>query len=632
MTVHPGIRRVLALPALVLILFAVLPMPVASAHAFLVGSTPADGATLDTAPSEMSFQFSESVALAAMQIDLVDSHGQHFAPTDIRLADTGSAESDPAAADTEQPVEVIAALPPLPPDAYRLSWQTLSSDDLHVTSGVLVFGIGQQVTAAGAIEPTPRWDEAALRALLFLSFAGAIGGIVASQLFRRVPHTAPVSFTTERCLVAAALSAAAGLLVGLALFTDQLLADGLGPSLAEVLTGRFGIEVAVREAGFGLLLLAAVLLRCNVSERLTLVLAGGAAAMVASGTAVMGHSGAAGSATRLLADVAHVLAAAVWAGTLIVAVLVVLPLARRTGGDAVQTMLGAFGPTAAGGIAVMVVTGLYLASDAVASVDALLSTFYGWTLSLKLVLVAGIGILGLINHRRLRGAAGRGLSKRTIVAETAAAAVVLLLAAVLTSSQPAMEPQFVAASAEVFGPLQDGAAGDLQETVSVKPNLPGMNVIVVGATNTRRPAPAPVRDVLITVLGPSGQPAGPVPASALGDGHWSATLPLSGGAGTVLVVTVQRPGLPDTVSRYPWAVGAGPGQPDRPWLLTVPLGTPLRILAGLSLVLCLAGGLVLLRRHRLRRADNDPMDTGMDSAGDESPALEPQGAGAGTFR
>ena len=45
--------------------------------------------------------------------------------------------------DTEEPVEVVATLPTLQRSSYRVSWETLSSDDLHRTSGVLVFGVGR---------------------------------------------------------------------------------------------------------------------------------------------------------------------------------------------------------------------------------------------------------------------------------------------------------------------------------------------------------------------------------------------------------------------------------------------------------------------------------------------------------
>jgi copper transport protein len=44
----------------------------------------------------------------------------------------------------------------LPADVYRLAWSTLSSDDLHTTSGVLVFGVQTPVgTHAAAAQTSP---------------------------------------------------------------------------------------------------------------------------------------------------------------------------------------------------------------------------------------------------------------------------------------------------------------------------------------------------------------------------------------------------------------------------------------------------------------------------------------------
>ncbi len=600
-------RRLLAVPALAAGLLILLPAPAASAHAFLTASTPADGATLDSAPTQIQLSFSESVALDAMQIDIVDSHGVHFEPTDLRLAG-GAGDS----AGTEEPVEVVADLPPLARDAYRLSWRTLSSDDLHTTSGVLVFGIGQQVTAAGSVEPIPGLDEALLRAAVFVSLALCLGGLLAGRLLARSGGGVLGMHGAQQCRRFAAWGAAAGMLAGLGLLADQVVVGGL--SVDGVLLSSYGAHFALRELGFGLLLIAA-LLNVRLPGRAVLTVVG--AIGVGIGTALMGHAGAGlvASITRIVADASHLLAAATWSGTLLLAVFVALPLARRTGGAAIAGMLRAFGIPAAGCLGIMVVSGVYLTSGVVGSVDALLRTFYGRTLILKLLVVGVIGVLGLLNHRRLRSRTDRRIPHRTIIIEASAALVVLLLAGILTSSQPAMEPTFVQAGGDASVPVRDQSVGDLEETISIRPNTPGANVIVVSVADTRRPAPAPIGTVLIALIDPDFNPGQPIAATKMGDGQWSVTTNIGWTSRFEVMVTVERAGLPDVTASYPWTLGAAVGSAKTVLVSTAPLAGALKATSGFLLIMLLlvAGFMAIrgVRRSRLQR----------NLAGSETPAI-----------
>ena len=66
-----------------------------------------------------------------------------------------------------------------------------------------------------------------------------------------------------------------------------------------------------------------------------------------------------------------------------------------------RSVLRAFGPPAAGCVGVMVVTGVYLSSEVIGSVDAALFTTYGRTLLLKVTLAVVAGSLALVNTLRL---------------------------------------------------------------------------------------------------------------------------------------------------------------------------------------------------------------------------------------
>ncbi|HKC26502.1 MAG TPA: copper resistance CopC family protein, partial [Jatrophihabitans sp.] len=121
-----------------------LPAAAAQAHAYLARSNPADGATLTSAPRQLRLAFSESVVLTATRVDVIGDGGHHYTPTSLRLI---------AGESTEDPAQVVAAIPALPRGAYRVSWQTLSADDLHTTRGVFTFGVRQAVQASPFVEP-----------------------------------------------------------------------------------------------------------------------------------------------------------------------------------------------------------------------------------------------------------------------------------------------------------------------------------------------------------------------------------------------------------------------------------------------------------------------------------------------
>src|SRR5260370_30580639 len=131
-------RRAALILAVTVLLLMLYPAAPASAHAYLAHSAPADGAVLDRAPQTLTLSFTEHIEQSATAVDIVDGDGRHWAVTSLVVRP--SADADPAApgtgqSGTETPVDAVAGLPPLPPTTYHISWRTLSSDDLHATSG-----------------------------------------------------------------------------------------------------------------------------------------------------------------------------------------------------------------------------------------------------------------------------------------------------------------------------------------------------------------------------------------------------------------------------------------------------------------------------------------------------------------
>src|SRR5204862_4968424 len=97
----------------------------ASAHAELVGSDPAGGAVVATAPDVVALRFSEDVPANFRSARLVTGSGRTV--TGTRLLPQ-----------PDQPRLLTLRIPPVAAGTYLVLWQVLAEDDGHVTNGVLV--------------------------------------------------------------------------------------------------------------------------------------------------------------------------------------------------------------------------------------------------------------------------------------------------------------------------------------------------------------------------------------------------------------------------------------------------------------------------------------------------------------
>lgn len=98
----------------------------ADAHAFLVKSDPAVGATVAAAKT-LRLEFSEALELAFSGIDVTNGSGGAVPARNVRL-------------DSNDRKVLLADMPPLQPGAYRLKWHVVSVDT-HRTEGDFAFSV-----------------------------------------------------------------------------------------------------------------------------------------------------------------------------------------------------------------------------------------------------------------------------------------------------------------------------------------------------------------------------------------------------------------------------------------------------------------------------------------------------------
>lgn len=480
----------------------------AYAHAALVSAEPGDGALLPGAPGELALGFSEPVAL--LRLTLVRPDGSSL---DLRTA----ASSGP---------RVTAALPgTLGRGTHILVWRVVSADG-HPVTGNLSFSLGNA-------SPTPDLPPASdplvqalvwgSRVLLYFALVFGVGGAAGAYL---------VGAVRSRLHRPIRLVLLAGLMaLPLAILAQGL--DALGApfgALAQGAVWRAGVDTGFGPAAmaFAFSFALAGVATLLPSRRANSLFAG--LALLASGVALASTGHAANAEPQVLTRPAvalHALSAALWLGAL-------LPLAaalRQPGPERVAA-LTRFSRRIAPLLAVLLVTGAFLAVVQVGKLPLLWQTDYGRVLLGKLAQVLVLFLIAADNRWRLTQPALRGdapalrsLSRR-LGAEIVPGMLILSAVAVWRFTPPPRVELALAAE-----PIQLHATGDtIMADLSISPGRPGP-VRVSALMMTIDYAPVDPAGVVFVFSRPQGDAAPiEVDASRPGDGRWSAstTLPKPG--------------------------------------------------------------------------------------------------------
>ena len=347
---------------------------------------------LATAPADVRLLFDDQIRPAGGDL-AVDAHGRSVLGGKPRRQ--GSR------------VLVVPLRAGLAKGSYTVRWRVISNDG-HLISGVVAFGIGTKPVAtltAGGDGPSA-W--AVLLRLLLLGGLLAAGGAA----------------LTGRLLEAGRLET---LVVGVGL--GLAAAGGFGllaiePGAASTRFGHFTEATAiVAAAGAGAAVLSLALPALGLA-------AWAAAALALAGPTLAGHALDPRHYRALiaLADYAHVAAAAVWIGGLVLLALGNSPAARRR-----------FPWIAAGAVGVLGVASIGRAIAAFPSLSSLVDTGYGRAVLVKTGIVAAVLALGWSNRRRL--------ARVGFYAELVLLAGIVVAVAVLTDLRPPVRAAAAAARA-----------------------------------------------------------------------------------------------------------------------------------------------------------------------------------------
>jgi copper transport protein len=556
----------------------------ASAHAQLVSSDPVDGSTLGTAPKQATLRLSESVVPSSVKAGLTDGQGRTTAlrGVHVQTGATGQSGLIVAPGDRRAPATIVVELPSLAPDVYRLAWSTLSADDLHTTSGVVVFGVQRDVSgAAGQVDdPLPGTVEVLLRWGQLLG-VGLAAGATALSAGRGEVATGGVGRRLRRL---ALVSAAASLVLEPVLLAVQTAGEG-GP--LSLLRGSYGFRWATH-AVVGLLGFLWLWRR-----RPRPVLAGvGLLLAWALSRALLGHAASRGP-LELGLDATHVAAGATWAGVVAALVLTALSLGRSGSRGDLKALVARTGRVATVSLAVVAVSGIAMSGRSVASVDALLLSTYGRLLLVKLALVGVVLVVALVVRRSAGGAAVRVPVLRV---EALVLLAVIAAAGAVAGSRPALGTQWTPRSA--VQPLASAQVDDVVQALDIQPNLPGRNFVTVDAYQTRRPAPGEIQRVSVTFEGTAATTTSYLRPE--GNGRWVLATDAIDAPGSWRVrVRVERANVPPATAGYDWTVADPQARLAAPVVSSAPLQPITDVVAGAGVVLALTlGGVAAARRRR----------------------------------
>jgi putative copper export protein len=290
--------------------------------------------------------------------------------------------------------------------------------------------------------------ELLLIASRLLWYGGCLG-VIGATAFRILilPAARFDAPSLHRATAAAGLTGAAVLLAGVLarLYAQAYVSFGIDEPLTAELIWIVATDLPPWSTGwmaqFGAAMFGLVaFLAARGDSRAGWALAAVAALAVAGSAPFTGHAVAqTGRYTvPVVLQAAHVLAAGVWIGGLLVMALVGLSAAARhpvTGPTPVAALVNAFSPFALGGAALLALTGVVTTILYLHAVADLWTSRYGVTLLLKMALVVTVVAAGYVNWQhvrpRLSSPGAAAVLRQTVTVELLLALAVLAITAVL---------------------------------------------------------------------------------------------------------------------------------------------------------------------------------------------------------
>ncbi len=457
----------------ILSLFLFIFPSISSAHAYIKKSTPLDNETVEKAPREVTIKFDESIQPSFNSIKVFDSEGNRVDQRNGRI-------------DPKQPFILKSDLKKnLPNGSYRIKWKVVSSDG-HPVEGVIPFQIGEEGQDSTSIHNetkgyTPKADLIIIRWLQYLSNACFVGLIFFYMVV--LPKELRETGTVDKKFFKLISTGLIFLFLSILLSLPLQASIESGYPWSEVFNFSI-IENILMNTNYGrswliqiALLLTLALLTSFISvaestKRIILwaCLCLGAALLLTK--ALTSHAAAQPNQLLTVAmDFLHLLAAAIWIGSLI-GFVALLSIRKNT--EIKQDylkMIKSFSKWGLGLVLLITITGLSGSFLYIPNLSALFQTNYGQVLTCKVILLLLMLLLAAVNFIKGKRGTTKGLGA-TLKGELSIGLVILMLSVVLTNLPTAMQSP---------GPFRNTNTVNHGEQVTLRatPNIIGVNLFEV---------------------------------------------------------------------------------------------------------------------------------------------------------
>lgn len=538
MTLSLPVRRARFTTVLSGLLLLLVAWPAAAfGHASPIGSMPADGQVLTSAPTELTVTFTEPVTVAGTGNAVLDA--------------TGAPEK--AAFSVQDAVLTIRPERPLAAGTHVVTWRVVSADSHPVTGG-FTFAVGQATPGAIDVPTSQAQRELGIaRAVVeALRYAGALGlaGLVVFCAFI-VPASVRRDEVVERrtrhaawWFGALAVAAAVVLAPLTAVWEsgESLAAVGQIASWRNGLTSSAGVAAALVAAGAALALWG--------RSRASAVASGAGAAVLVSSLLTVGHTRSYGPPWLVLsADLVHVSAGALWWGGL-VGLGIVLAAGSALRVPVRAAAVARFSVVAGISVVALAVAGAVLYWRIAGSWSGLWESGYGRAVLVKVLLLLPVLVLAawnrlvLVEHLGGRQGADAARDLRlTVTFEAIAIACVLVATGALVGQTPPPRADTVVTGVPTVQRLDLDLGESHRVELVVTPARRGVNAVQVSLTDSAGevvdlPEPPQLQISLEDAdVGPLNRPLTRTRA-----GHWEGTadLPLAGSWRLTLAVRLNR--------------------------------------------------------------------------------------------
>jgi copper transport protein len=449
----------------------------ASAHSTLVATEPSRNAVVERAPDRVLLRFDEPVETQLGSIRVYDGAGRRVDADEITRPERRSV--------------AVAIDGELPRGTYTVAWRVISADSDPI-NGAWVFHVqapGAQPSgiAAQVLEGTDFAVSAVYlggRFADFLLLLFCVGGIAALVLALGAA-SASVRQRLLRVLAGFAVALAVVALLGIVfqgaaagnLSLGQAFSSDVVSSVAETRFGRLSLvraAIAVAIAVLALLVLRAGSRMSRPVAAVAILL--GLGLVVTPGFS--GHASVSGP-VALIADAAHVQAAATWVGGLAF-VVAALVLSHDDRWRLAAASVPRFSTMAVASVTILVIAGTVNGYLQVRAWRGLWETEYGVLLLVKLGLVLPLLALGAYNNRyavpRLRAQIASAIERRRFLRY--ASSELVIMAAIVGVTAGLVNAPPARTEVAMHGPYeQEVQLGPFMSHVTVMPAMPGANEI-----------------------------------------------------------------------------------------------------------------------------------------------------------